>query len=33
MAKVLIWLASGDKEKLMPGVLWGVNAKRNKWVE
>ncbi len=33
MTKVLIWLASGDREKLMPGVIWGVNAKRNKWVD
>ena len=33
MTKVLIWLASGDRAKLMPGVLWGVNAKRHKWVD
>ena len=33
MAKVLIWLASGDREKLVPGILWGVNAKRNGWVD
>jgi len=33
MSKVLIWLASGDRAKLMPGLLWGVNAKRNQWVD
>lgn len=33
MSKVLIWLASGDRSKLMPGVLWGVNAKRFEWVD
>ena len=33
MSKVLIWLASGDRAKLMPGLLWGVNAKRNAWVD
>ena len=33
MAKVLIWLASGDRDKLMPGILWGLNAKRNHWVD
>lgn len=33
MTKVLIWLASGDRSKLMPGVLWGVNAKRFGWVD
>ena len=32
MAKVLIWLASGDKEKLMPGILYGTNAKKYGWV-
>ena len=33
MAKVLIWLASGERSKLMPGLLWGVNAKRHGWVD
>jgi hypothetical protein len=33
MSKVLIWLASGDRSKLLPGLLWGVNAKRNHWVD
>lgn len=33
MSKVLIWLASGEESKLMPGVLWGVNAKRHGWVD
>jgi hypothetical protein len=33
MAKVLIWLASGDRNKLMPGLIWGLNAKRRGWVE
>ena len=33
MAKVLIWLASGDKDKLMPGILYGTNAKKNGWVD
>lgn len=33
MTKVLIWLASGEKAKLMPGILWGLNATRNNWVD
>jgi len=33
MTKVLIWLASGDRDKLLPGLLWGVNAKRNGWMD
>jgi len=33
MSKVLIWLASGDRGKLMPGLLWGLNAKRRGWVD
>ncbi len=33
MTKVLIWLASGDRSKLMPGLLWGLNAKRLGWVD
>lgn len=33
MAKVLIWLASGDKERLHPGVMYGSNAKKRGWVE
>lgn len=33
MAKVLIWLASGDRAKLMPGLIWGLNAKRRSWVD
>jgi hypothetical protein len=33
MTKVLIWLASGDRSKLMPGLMWGLNAKRNGWVD
>ncbi len=33
MTKVLIWLASGERSKLMPGLLWGVNAKRFGWVD
>lgn len=33
MTKVLIWLASADREKLMPGLMWGLNAKRNDWVD
>ncbi|MDA8365017.1 MAG: hypothetical protein M0Z84_14670 [Gammaproteobacteria bacterium] len=33
MTKVLMWLASGDRSKLMPGILWGVNAKRRGWVD
>ncbi len=32
MAKVLIWLASGEKEKLMPGILYGTNAKKYNWL-
>jgi hypothetical protein len=32
VSKVLIWLVSGDRNKLMPGLLWGLNAKRNNWV-
>lgn len=33
MAKVLIWLASGDIEKLQPGILYGTNAKKFGWLE
>ena len=33
MTKVLIWLASGDRAKLEPGILWGKNAKLNGWVD
>jgi len=33
MTRVLIWLASGDRDKLMPGLMWGLNAKRNAWVD
>ena len=33
MSKVLIWLASGDTDKLRPGVLWAVNAQKNGWVD
>ena len=33
MTRVLIWLASGDRSKLMPGLMWGRNAKRNGWVD
>lgn len=33
MSKVLIWLASGERSKLLPGVLWGTNAKRRGWVD
>ena len=33
MSKVLIWLASGDRGKLLPGLLWGRNAKRRGWVD
>lgn len=33
MTKVLIWLASGERGKLLPGILWGVNAKRYGWVD
>ena len=31
--KVLIWLASGDRSKLMPGIAWGLNAQRRGWVD
>lgn len=33
MSKVLIWLVSGERNKLMPGILWGTNAKRRGWVD
>ncbi len=33
MAKVLIWLASGDLEKLKPGILYGTNARKHGWVD
>lgn len=32
-SKVLIWLASGDMEKLKPGILYGINALKYDWVE
>jgi hypothetical protein len=33
MTKVLIWLASGDLDKLRPGILWGTNAMGYGWVD
>ena len=33
MAKILIWLASGDKGKLRPGIMYGTNASKRGWVE
>jgi len=33
MAKVLIWLASGEVEKLRPGILYGTNARKFGWLE
>lgn len=33
MAKILIWLASGDIEKLKPGILYGTSALKNDWVD
>ncbi len=33
MTKILIWLASGDLEKLNPGILYGVNARKHGWVD
>lgn len=33
MSKVLIWLVSGERSKLLPGLLWGVNARRHGWVD
>ena len=33
MAKVLIWLASGDMDKLQPGILYGTNARKYDWVD
>lgn len=33
MSKVLIWLASGERDKLMPGIVWGVNADKWAWVD
>ncbi len=33
MAKILIWLAAGDMEKLRPGILYGTNARKFGWVD
>ncbi len=33
MAKVLIWLASGEMEKLQPGIIYGTNARKHGWVD
>ena len=33
MTKILIWLSSGDMEKLEPGILYGVNARKHNWVD
>ncbi|MGA1862842.1 hypothetical protein OWM07_08155 [Deferribacter thermophilus] len=33
MAKILIWLASGEKEKVKPGIIYGTNAKKYGWVD
>ena len=33
MTKVLIWLASGDMEKLRPGIIYGTNARKFGWLE
>lgn len=32
-SKVLIWLASGDIEKLKPGILYGINALKYDWLD
>ena len=31
--KILIWLKSGSLEAIKPGILYGVNAKKYKWVD
>ena len=31
--KVLIWLASGELEKLQPGILYGTNARKFGWLD
>jgi len=33
MAKILIWLASGDLEKLQPGIIYGTNARKHGWLD
>ena len=33
MTKILIWLASGDMGKLQPGIMYGTNARKFKWVD
>lgn len=33
MTKVLIWLASGDMEKLRPGIIYGTNARKFGWLD
>jgi len=33
MSKVLIWLTSGERAKLEPGILWGVNATESVGIE
>jgi hypothetical protein len=33
MGRVLIWLASGDLDKLRPAIVWGTKASENGWVE
>lgn len=31
--KVLVWLYSGEKEKLWPGLMFAKRARENKWLE
>lgn len=33
MTKILIWLASGEMDKLLPGILYGTNARKHGWVD
>lgn len=33
MSKILIWLASCEKEKLKPAILYGINARKYGWLD
>lgn len=33
MSKILIWLASGEREKLKPAILYGINARKYGWLD
>lgn len=33
MSKILIWLASSEREKLKPAIVYGINARKYGWLD